>query len=113
MFTFSLMVLLIKKQDGSWCFYVDYRILNAKMICNMFLILVVDELLNELRGARFFTKLDLHSGYHHVFMNPDDIEKMMFRTHHSHFEFLVLPFSLTNTPVTFQALMNNILQDFI
>jgi hypothetical protein len=98
---------LVDKQDGGKRMVIDYRALNAQTIRNRYPLPRVDELFDKLEGAKYFSKIDLRTGYWQIRVDEKDVTKTAFTSRHGHYEWLVLPMGLTNAPAEFMALMEN------
>jgi hypothetical protein len=98
----------VKKKDDSLRLCVDYRPLNAVTIKNKYPLPCIDILFDQLAGAKVFSKIDLHSGYHQIKIRPCDIPKTAFSTRYGLYEYLVMSFGLTNALAYFVYLMNSV-----
>jgi hypothetical protein len=106
---FASPVLLVKKKTEDWRLCVDFRKLNALTVKNKYPLPIIDELIDELSGSKWFTSLDLSSRFHQTRMAAGEEFKTAFQTHNGHYEYKVMPYGVTGGPGTFQGVMNEIL----
>ncbi|GBG93019.1 hypothetical protein CBR_g58181 [Chara braunii] len=110
---FGAPALFVPKKEGELRMCIDYRGLNAITVKNAEPLPRIDDLLDRVQGCKYFTKIDLKSGYHQIEVHPDDRYKTAFRTRYGHYEFIVMPFGLTNAPATFQRCMNDLFRPWL
>jgi hypothetical protein len=106
-------VLFFKNKDGTLRLCIGFRQLNKYTIKKKYLLPRIDDLFDQLRGEKIFSKIDLRVGYHQVRIKEEDIHKTTFGTRYGHYEFVVVPFGLTNAPIVFMCLMNGILRNYL
>ena len=105
-------MLLVKKKGRSSCLCVDYRQLKKMTIKNKYPLSRIGDLMDQLHGASAFSKIDLRSRYHQILVKADDVQKTAFRSRYGHYEYVVMPFGVTNAPAVFMDYMNRIFRPF-
>jgi hypothetical protein len=105
-------IILVQKKDGTWQLWIDYKALKKIIVRNRYPIPRIDDLLDQLKGEKFFSKIDLKSSYHQVPIEPTDVWKTTFKSKEGLFEWLIITFGLTNAPTTFMRLMEDVLRPF-
>jgi hypothetical protein len=107
-------VLFVKKKDGiTLRLCIDFRQLNKITIKNKYPLPGIDDLFDQLKGARMFSKIDLRSGYHQVRIKEEDTNETTFSTRYGHYEFTVVPFGISNAPKKFMCLMNGVFREYL
>jgi len=106
-------ILFVPKPDGKLRLCVDYRRLNEITVKNRYTLPLIHEMQDRIKGAKWFTKLDLRDGYYRIRIKEGDEWKTAFGSRLGHYEYLVMPFGLTNAPASYQSLINNILRKYL
>lgn len=110
---FLVFFFVSEEKNDSWRFRTDQRALNTIIIKDRLPIHTVEDMLDELHGVIYFTKLDLRVGYHQVRIHSPDIHKIAFHSYNGYYEYLVMPFDLSNAPSTFQAIIKFIFNSYL
>jgi hypothetical protein len=106
-------ILFVKKKDETSRLCIDFRQLNKVTIKNKYLFPRIDDLFDQIKGARIFSKIELRSCYHRVRIKEEYINKTTFITRYGHYEFMVVPFGLSNAPIVFMCLMNGVFREYL
>jgi hypothetical protein len=106
-------VIFVEKKDGTQRMCVDYRLLNEVNIKNKYPFPHIEDLFDQMRGAKVFSKIHLHSGYHQMKIRWSDIPKTAFTTRYGLYEYTVMSFGLTNAPAYFMYLMNKVFMEYL
>jgi hypothetical protein len=106
-------VLFMKEKDGTLILCIDFRQLNKVTIKNKYPLPIIDDLFDQLKDAKIFSKIDLRSGYHQVRIKEEDIINTSFQTRYGHYEFIVVPFGLSNATTIFMCLMNGVFWEYL